>query len=168
LRISRTIARVWVNVLGGQPAAYGTGFMVSPQLMITNHHVLGDASTARRSLAEFDYQRRADGTFAPTTTFSFEPQTFFYADQELDYAVVAVQTASTGGRPLADFGYNLLSEDEGKAIAAQWANIIQHPSGEPKQVSLRENQIVDALPNFLHYKSDTAPGSSGSPVCGVT
>jgi V8-like Glu-specific endopeptidase len=164
LRVTRTIARIWVNVSGGQARGYGTGFMVSPRLMITNHHVLGDPTTAARSLAEFDYQRRGDGTVAPTTTFAFEPQTFFHADQDLDYAIVAVRLASNDGRPLADFGHNLLSEEEGKAIAAQWANIVQHPGGGPKQVSLRENQIVDVLPNFLHYKSDTAPGSSGSAV----
>jgi len=164
LRVARTIARIWVNVAGGQPAGYGTGFMVSPRLMITNHHVLGNDAMARNSLAEFDYQRRADGTLVPSTVFSFEPQLFFYANQDLDYAVAAVRGTSTNGRPLADFGYNLLSEEEGKAIAAQWANVIQHPGGEPKQVSLRENQIVDVLPNFLHYKSDTAPGSSGAAV----
>jgi V8-like Glu-specific endopeptidase len=164
LRVARTIARIWVNVSSGRPSAYGTGFMVSPQLLITNHHVLGDAATARSSLAEFDYQRRTDGTLIQSTTFTLEPNVFFYANQDLDYAVVAVKVRSDNGRSLADFGYNLLSEEEGKAIAAQKANIIQHPAGEPKQVALRENQIVDVLPNFLHYKSDTAPGSSGAAV----
>ena len=43
-------------------------------------------------------------------------------------------------------------------------SIIQHPSGERKQLAVRENQIVDVLDNFLHYKTDTSPGSSGSPV----
>ena len=164
LRAAKTVARIWVNVSGGQPAAFGTGFMVSPVLLLTNHHVLEDAGTARNSRAEFDYQRRADGTLLTTTVFSFDPQAFYYTDRELDYTVVAVRGNSSNGRPLAEFGYNLLSEDEGKAIAAQWANIIQHPGGEPKQASLRENQIVDVLPNFLHYKSDTAPGSSGAAV----
>jgi V8-like Glu-specific endopeptidase len=164
LRVARTVARIWVSVTGGRPAAYGTGFMVSPRLLITNHHVLENAATAKSSLAEFDYQRRADGTPVPSSVFNFEPEVFFYANQELDYAVVAVRGVSGGGRPLSDFGHNTLEEEEGKAIAAQWANIIQHPGGEPKQVSLRENQIVDVLPNFLQYKSDTAPGSSGAAV----
>ena len=164
LRVARTIARVWVGVSAGRPSAYGTGFMVSPRLMMTNHHVLPDAATARSSLAEFDYHRRGDGTLMSSTTFVLEPSTFFFADKALDYAVVAVSPSASEGRALADYGYNLLSEEEGKAIAAQWANVIQHPGGEPKQVSLRENQIVDVLPNFLHYKSDTAPGSSGAAV----
>ncbi|MFC8142403.1 trypsin-like serine peptidase [Streptomyces paradoxus] len=46
----------------------------------------------------------------------------------------------------------------------EFVNIIQHPRGEPKQLSLRDNQIVDALERFLHYESDTREGSSGSPV----
>lgn len=55
-------------------------------------------------------------------------------------------------------------EQEGKAIISQWLNLIQHPNGEPKQLGLRENQLVDVLEEFLHYETDTAPGSSGSPV----
>lgn len=164
LRVARTIARVWVNVASGRPSAYGTGFMVSPRLFMTNNHVLPSAAVARNSLVEFNYQRLADGTAAPSASFMLQPEVFFYTDRDLDYAVVAVRPASSDGHQLRDFGHNLLSEEEGKAIATQWANIIQHPGGEPKQVSLRENQIVDVLPNFLHYKTDTAPGSSGAAV----
>lgn len=165
LRVARTTARILVNDGTGRLVGYGTGFMVSPRLLMTNQHVLTDIGVARRSGAEFDYQRRANGSLVASTTFELDPATFFYVDRELDYAVVAVRTESTGGRRLEEFGYNLLSEEEGKAIAAQWANIVQHPGGEPKQVSLRENQIIDVLPNFLHYRSDTAQGSSGSIVC---
>ena len=164
LRVANTIARIWISVRDSRPAGYATGFMVSPRLLITNHHVLGDPIVARNSLAEFNYERRADGTITQGVNFTFDPDKFFYADRDLDYACVAVGARSRDGRDLSTYGYNLLSEDEGKAIAAQWANIIQHPSGEPKQLSLRENQIVDVLPQFLHYKTDTAPGSSGAPV----
>jgi len=164
LRVSRTIARIWVNVSGGQAGAFATGFMVSPRLLMTNHHVLENALSARSSLAEFNYQRRGDGTLVGSSVFQLDPDTFFFNDQALDYAVVAVRGRDATGHALSDFGNNRLSEDEGKAIAAQWGNIIQHPGGEPKQVSLRENQIVDILPNFIHYETDTAPGSSGAAV----
>lgn len=49
-------------------------------------------------------------------------------------------------------------------INGEYVTIIQHPNGHPKQIALRENQIIDMLENFLHYHTDTAPGSSGSPL----
>lgn len=164
LQVARSIGRIWISVAGGRPGGYGTGFLISPRLLITNHHVLPDVATARQSLVEFDYQLSANGILLPTTTFSFNPDEFFLTDQHLDYAVVAVRSPGGGGRPLSDFGWNPLIEEQGKAIVSQWLNIIQHPNGEPKQLAFRENQLVDVLDEFLHYKTDTAPGSSGSPV----
>lgn len=164
LQVARSVGRVWVGVSGGRPSGFGTGFLISPRLLLTNHHVLQTDAVARTSLIELDYQLGLNGTFLPTTTFSFEPNVFFFSDPHLDYAVVAVQRTSTGGRQLASFAWNSLIEEEGKAIVSQWLNIIQHPNGEAKQLGLRENQLVDVLDDFLTYKTDTAPGSSGSPV----
>ena len=164
IQVARTVGRVWVGVSNGRPSGFGTGFLVSPRLLLTNHHVLPNAAVARTSLIEFDYQLGLNGVFLPTTTFSFEPNVFFQANRHFDYALVAVQRTSTSGRQLATYGWNPLIEEEGKAIISQWLNIIQHPNGEAKQLGLRENQLVDVLDDFLQYKTDTAPGSSGSPV----
>jgi hypothetical protein len=164
LQVARSVGRVWVGVSGGRPSGFGTGFLVSPRLLLTNHHVLPNAAVARTSLIEFDYQLGLSGTFLPSTTFALDPNVFFFADQHFDYALVAVQRTGTGARPLAAFGWNPLIEEEGKAIISQWLNIVQHPNGEAKQLGLRENQLVDVLDDFLTYKTDTAPGSSGSPV----
>jgi len=162
---ARTVGRVWMGVAAGKPIGFGTGFLVSPNLLMTNHHVLGDKGVARASLIEFDYQVSADGTPMHSVSFGIDADTFHVADRELDYAVVAVRPLSSdGARKLSEFGYNRLIEAEGKAITGQWLNIIQHPNGEPKQLALRENNIVDVLENFVHYHTDTAPGSSGSPV----
>jgi endonuclease G, mitochondrial len=57
-----------------------------------------------------------------------------------------------------------LIEEEGKVVVKEAVSIIQHPNGEPKQLAIRENRVVDILPDFVHYQTDTAPGSSGSPV----
>ena len=161
LRVARTVARVWVNVAGGRPAGYGTGFLVSPRLLMTNNHVLENAAIARNSLAEFDYQRRADGTSRPAPR-SCSSLAFFYTDRDLDYSVVAVRGASSDGRPLPVRLQFLVGGGQGDRPAVGQ----HHPASwrRAKQVSLRENQIVDVLPNFLHYKSDTAPGSSGAAV----
>jgi V8-like Glu-specific endopeptidase len=164
LQVARSVGRIWVSVSSGKPLAYGTGFLVSPRLLLTNHHVLEDKTTAHTSLVEFNYQLGLNGGFIPTTSFSFDPNIFFFTDEHLDYTVVAVQEKGTGGQALSGFGWNPLIEEEGKAIISQYLNIIQHPNGEDKQFGLRENQFVDLLDDFLHYKTDTAPGSSGSPV----
>ena len=164
LQVARSVGRIWIGVAGGNPEGYGTGFLVSPRLLMTNHHVLGDQGVARKSLVEFDYQVGLSGVILPTTTFAFDPDEFFFADKDLDYALVAVRSTGNGGRSLADFGWNPLIEEEGKAIVSQWLNLIQHPNGETKQLGLRENQLLDVLDEFLHYETDTAPGSSGSPV----
>ncbi|MER3477440.1 MAG: hypothetical protein C4287_14275, partial [Leptolyngbya sp. ERB_1_2] len=58
-----------------------------------------------------------------------------------------------------------------KVEPEEFVTVIQHPGGQPKQIAIRENKVLkigddqDALQdNFLWYASDTAPGSSGSPV----
>ncbi|WP_329083995.1 MULTISPECIES: DNA/RNA non-specific endonuclease [unclassified Streptosporangium] len=158
---ARAVGRVIVRDARGRLAGYGTGSLVSPDLLLTNHHVLTDAHTAGRSGVEFDYQDGIDGRPLPLQGFSLDPGRFFFADQELDFALVAVK-AGTG--ELARFGFNRLVAAEGKAIVGDFVTIIQHPGGEKKQVALRENRIVDILESFLHYQTDTEPGSSGSPV----
>lgn len=164
LQVARSIGRIWISVTNGRPIGYGTGFLISPQLLLTNNHVLESLSIARRSFVEFDYQIGLNGKFLPTTTIDLDPDTFFFTDEHLDYSVVAVRTTDQNKKALASFGWNPLIEEEGKAIISQWLNIIQHPNGEPKQLALRENQLVDLLDDFLHYKTDTSPGSSGSAV----
>lgn len=164
LRVARTVGRIWIEVVNGRAAGYGTGFLVSPRLLLTNHHVLRSPGVARRSMVEFDYEVGLNGTLATSTTFALDPDTFFAADEPLDYALVAVHAKGTGGRALERYGWNPLIEEQGKTIISQWLNVIQHPNGEPKQLGMRENQLVDLLDDFLHYRTDTAPGSSGSPV----
>jgi endonuclease G len=163
LLVSRTIGRVHCRDRVGRTVGYGTGFMVSPRLMMTNNHVLDSAETASYSQIEFDYQVGLDGKPATSVFFGLAPADFFLTDAGLDYTLVAVQAQLPDGRAL-DFGWNRLLDEEGKVIKGEYVNIIQHPNGEPKQLALRENQLEDALEQWLHYRTDTAPGSSGSPV----
>lgn len=164
LAAARSVCRVHLRLPGGRVAGYGTGFLVSPRLLLTNHHVLGDAGAAGMALAEFDYQDDAEGRPLVPTSFDLDPEAFFASDADLDWALVAVREASRDGASLADFGWLPLIGTTGKAANAEFLNIVQHPNGEPKQMALRENRLVDMLERHLHYESDTAPGSSGSPV----
>ncbi|WP_283137788.1 DNA/RNA non-specific endonuclease [Rhizohabitans arisaemae] len=158
---ARAVGRVVIRDVRGRPTGYGTGSLVSPELLLTNHHVLTDAATAGQSVVEFDYQDGVDGRPLPPQRFSLDPDRFFFADEQLDFALVAVKA---GPGELARFGFNRMMAAEGKAIVGDFVTIVQHPGGERKQVALRENRIVDILELFLHYQTDTEPGSSGSPV----
>ncbi|MFK4225897.1 endonuclease [Streptomyces sp. NPDC019890] len=159
---SRSIGRVTVR--GGGGTFHGTGFLVSPSLLMTNNHVLHTADEAARGVVEFNFQEGLDGQLLAPVVFSLEPGTFFVTDRDLDFSVVAVAQHSQDGRPVSSFGRLPLKEAEGKVILGEIVNIVQHPNGEPKQLALRENRVVDLLEKFLHYETDTAPGSSGSPV----
>ena len=160
LAVSRPVARIHIKSPQGMLQGYGTGSMVSARLVLTNNHVLETANSARGSQAEFNFEVGTDGQLEPSVFFDLAPDEFFLTDPQLDYTLVAVREVPG----LARFGWLRLIEDQGKLMVGEWVNIIQHPNGEPKQLALRENQIIDELEQFLHYKTDTAPGSSGSPV----
>jgi hypothetical protein len=114
---------------------------------MTNNHVLGSAAEAATSLAEFNYQ---DGIQTPTV-FELDPGSLFVTDPTLDYTLVAVRSHGTGPSEVKSFGFNRLIEQQGRILIGEALNIIQHPNRELKQVALRENQLKDILPKFLHY-----------------
>lgn len=166
LAVARTVARVRVNGATGVLRGYGTGFMVSPRLLLTNWHVLPTPDVAAVSTAEFGFETRlGEGAPQAGATFKLEPTKFFLAEEALDYALVAVAPIGSAGKMLAEFGFNRLIDNDTDLITkGQFANIIQHPSGQPKQLAFRQNEIVGKVDDFLQYRTDTAPGSSGAPV----
>jgi V8-like Glu-specific endopeptidase len=164
LNYTATVGRIWICDHSGKVLGYGTGFMVSPTLMLTNHHVLPDSSIAKLARLEFNYQLDINNNILKSETFSLDVDKFYDSFEDLDFALVAVKPYSNNGVHVSSYGYNKLSRDEGKTIISQWLNIVQHPGGMPKQIGIRENQLIDVLEQFLHYRTDTAAGSSGSPV----
>lgn len=164
-RLARAVGRVVIRSGGGSTLGYGTGFMISPQLLMTNNHVLPDLNTAANSTIEFDYFAKRDGSIADPVTFMFDPDTFFLTDAALDFTLVSVTATGVRGEPLAGRGWTPLVRESGKALVGEPVNVIQHPRGEPMQIAIRENPIVDIVDDFLHYSADTLRGSSGAPVC---
>lgn len=159
---AKTVGRVNIKTTSGI-AGYGTGFMISPNLMLTNHHVLENSESARHSLLEMNYRETAEG-FSDSSFFRILPDQFFEASADLDFALVAVESVNEEGDRLEEYGFNRIIKESGKALVGEHVNIIQHPSAEPKQVALRNNKIIGKVDNFLHYITDTQQGSSGSPV----
>jgi endonuclease G, mitochondrial len=162
-RIAHSIGRI-ITSTGHIPI--GTGFLVSPDLLITNCHVLNDPIAANAHIVQFNFFARGDGGPLTPREFRFQPDRFFCANpvEELDWCLVAVEPVNRDGQQLAQFGWNNLIPELGKAQQGERLNIIHHPQGRPQEVSIRENFLALILPQFLHYVTDTEPGSSGSPV----
>lgn len=164
-RAARAVGRIQVRDRSGRVQNWGTGFLVSRHLLLTNNHVLPTAEDAHRSLIDFDYEDDETYTPRPPVIFGMEPDRFFYTDDDLDFTLVALRgTATDGQTSLSDYGFLPLIEQQGKVLLKEYVAIVQHPEGAPKKIALRNNQIVDLFDSYLHYTTDTDPGASGSPV----
>lgn len=161
-KIGRIVVKDGITIIG-----HATGFMVSEQLLLTNWHVFKSKNDALTSLIQFHYEYDEKGHPQNGITFELNPNAFFFNCKELDYCLVAVKGIDDKGiNKLSDIGYIFLEPKLGKLgnEEKECLNIIHHPNGDYKQLSIRENTFTKILPTTLWYKSDTAQGSSGSPV----
>ena len=133
-----------------------TGFLIAADLIMTNHHCMKTQSEAASAQVDFDYDR------AGAHPVSVNVKELVFADADLDFAVHRLKKgANRTPLKLAD---GSIQED-------QTLLIIQHPAGEPKQVSQKDCKVSGAsirgvskaLTDFGHL-CDTLGGSSGSPV----
>ncbi|HEY6058125.1 MAG TPA: trypsin-like peptidase domain-containing protein [Candidatus Limnocylindrales bacterium] len=135
----------------------GSGFLTADNVLVTNHHVLPDAATARGAVALFNYQASVSGLAVEPDERSLMPDEFFRTSPEDDWAAVRV-----AGSPNVAWG--ALDLPAPNVNVGDRVNIIQHPNGEPKQISFFSNVVVFVGGGRVQYLTDTEPGSSGSPV----
>ena len=157
LRAGDRIGRAVVK-LQREDGATGTGFLVAPDILLTNHHVLPDAATAAKAAALANYETNPPADYAGrATVVPLDPGRLFVTNADLDFTFCGVEG-------LAFLGSVALDREQMHVKAEETVNIIQHPRGRPKEVVLRDNWVVRADSVVLHYSCDTEPGSSGSPV----
>jgi hypothetical protein len=154
------------HFVNGRPWLFnGTGWLIAPNLIITNHHVVNSRSgddiaapgdfnrQAREMLVHFDFD--SDGATLDTQTVAVVEA----ADRDLDYCILRL--AQDSGREALP-----LTRTPTQITAASYLplNIIQHPQGNAKRFAVRNNLAVEADDTLLKYYTDTDYGSSGSPV----
>lgn len=165
-KAGRPVARI-VDTLstGFEPQGFATGFLIAPDLLMTNWHVFPTRADAGGCGANFLYEQ-TDRGLARGLLFALEPQRFFVSDEQLDFAIVAVAPRADQGGLLADLGQLTLIETRPKILKGHAVNIIQYPEGGAKQYAISQNRLVDILEaeGFLQYETDTLEGSSGSPA----
>jgi endonuclease G len=162
----RKVGRIVVKD-GNSHQGYATGFMVSERLLLTNWHVFKSRDDVRDSEVEFFYELDIFGRPQKPTIFRFAAGEFYHSNKELDYCLIAVETRDISQNISLDLiGYHYLNPTLGKLgeEGKELLNIIHHPDGDYKQLSIRENRYKKILENTIWYETDTAQGSSGSPV----
>lgn len=161
-----------LDFVGKRGSWSGTGFLVAPNILLTNHHVVNSIAVAEAAEVAFDYevsaQALASGRKAAPTRgrgYRLRPDRLFVTSpltNGLDYSFVWIDDV-----PVDDGSVIRMERAAFTIQPDERAFIIHHPGGRPKRVSLEDTDIVTARPDraFIHYTSDTEPGSSGAFVC---
>ncbi len=136
--------------------SYGSGSLIaSRNFIMTNNHVIPDLATAQLTVAEFDYDE--DDILY---TVNLNPNIFFMTNSDLDFTIVACDPS-----PLpTDIEAIPLLNNPQTVTRNERVNIIQHPKGRRKELSLHDNKVTYVYDKGVRYTADTEPGSSGSPV----
>lgn len=163
-----------------QGTARGTGFLVGPDLLLTNQHVLDNKDDLEEVVVRFGYVSDASGVISSGKLVRMQPDFYFSSPaHELDYALVRLKE-----KPLEDIAVTSnelrtksmvelvrMSKHRGYLELAETipvknsrVNIIQHPDGKPLKVVMTQNYIVHKTDLRVQYIADTTRGSSGSPV----
>ncbi|NBD13732.1 MULTISPECIES: trypsin-like peptidase domain-containing protein [Corallococcus] len=174
--LSRRVCRVELD--GGR--ALGTGFLVAPDVVLTNSHVI-ENRLVEALRVRFDLKVLPDRiavhpgrVYAVTACLAQSPHS--PADlmhprpreatrDELDYAFLQIQDAPGEDR-LGDRsrGFVPLAPPSPTAFApGSLALVVQHPKGRPMQVALDTFQAINRSQTRVTYCTNTHPGSSGSP-----
>jgi V8-like Glu-specific endopeptidase len=160
------VCRIEFPVQQGQ----GTGFLIAPDLVMTNHHVLSDFIDRdwdpTQICCRFDYQTGADGVTKRAGQSVGLAQQWLVRHSptdQLDYAIIrlaeAVGTLPIGGQPDGRRGW--LSPLAHTFESGESIFIMQHPKSAP--LKLASGGLVKAETRRVYYLANTLNGSSGSP-----
>lgn len=156
LEAAHSVARVKL------PAGSATGFLIAPDLFMTNNHVFENAEDARTARLQFNYRLLASGDLAPRDEWECDPDGLFHTNPDLDYSLVRVKRKD--GKAAGDV-WGVLDLRHGVTVQPnQRVNIIQHPQGRFQEIAFRDNQVKDVQDRYIQYLTDTDYGTSGSPV----
>lgn len=172
------------------PAACGTGFLIGPDLVLTNYHVLSDVLTGAIEPASvrvrFDFRRwqapgRRDGAVTSLADdWRLDDSPFDDGDladpptapdpDHLDYALIRIarrlgeEPVGAQAEPGASMRGWLTGADHDFPTESPLF-IVQHPLGKPMSLALDTSAIIamNAERTRVRYRTNTEKGSSGAP-----
>ena len=150
-----------------RPDECGTGVLITPDIVLTNYHVLSLEETsnlekiAKTVHFQFGYVSTELGMSIPVQSFTVatnQPVVQASPVHKLDYVLMRLNTQPVSLTPVPfDLDDQLLPRSP--------LNILQHPDGEKMKASLSNNGVVKTnnVRGLVLYVNSTQGGSSGSP-----
>ena len=143
--------------------AWGTGFLIGPNLVLTNYHVVREMDRFKRGCCRvrFGYRRDAAGNVSKGTVYRVTTRLASSPVRDLDYVVLEID-----GEPGLESEFGYLRLRDVSVVKRDRVYVIQHPRGKPQKVVLQENQVTYVSPDRrrVQYLANTLHGSSGAPV----
>lgn len=164
LERARAICEVRVMDASPQDVDSGTGFLLSPDLLLTCWHLFAgeeletDPAILQKKVQDalftFGYTQVVKGV-------QYRASSVVYFNPELD--AILVRLVDRSDDPLRMWGHLPIECDLPLTHQTELV-ILQHPFGQPLQRSSGFFMRRSGVPNRILYSSPTSAGSSGSPV----
>lgn len=156
----------------------GSGFLIGPDLVLTNYHVLKkvieQGVAASEVVLTFDYTHVGGGVPMKLASdwlvdySEYDPEEFSTLEpkecplEKLDYALVRLSTRAGDARGWVTQAQINEAHDFMRKPALF---IVQHPGCQPLKIALDTNAVISVRKNGsrVRYRTNTQPGSSGSP-----
>ena len=144
----------------------GTGFLITPTLVLTNYHVLGliDAEVenhAAHVVLRFGYITE-DGNNEQTFNLVAKQPILSQSPVEngLDYVLLQVDNDITKTNGIQPAPYELSQPTKGMGV-----HILQHPQGDTMKLAINDNGITGIYQSagLIQYVTRAVGGSSGAP-----
>jgi V8-like Glu-specific endopeptidase len=177
-RLTRVVCRIEPQPRCEGIGGYGTGFLVGPDVILTNDHVAsgyadqpgfwGNPERAARVKVRFDCEYTAEGniTLGKEYKLATDFQILRSPVDQLDFALLKLDSSTcrpnediVGGKPRGFAVPIAHTFEESEPLL-----ILQHPQAEPMKLALGSLTPKKQWPeNRIEYKVNTDQGSSGSP-----
>jgi endonuclease G len=178
---ARSVAKVLVHrhfdgvpqsVAGNKPEyGKGTGWLIAPTLLITNHHVVTAREKTDPPASEADFALQAAATQVlfdydtdkdTSSVVEVRASGCEASDADLDFALLRLPD-DVADRPALMLRTGPITKPKDTGLRER-VNVLQHPHGKPMRLGFRDNFVVSGTADRLSYLTDTAGGASGSPL----
>jgi DNA/RNA endonuclease G (NUC1) len=168
---AKSVARIGPNSFDGD----GTGFLfdggwiredwTNKHLLLTNAHVCSNVPEVQQQYPYPASPEDLTATFMSAgkdnaKELRFKSLIWTSPPSDLDATLLELESVPNGIKPPPKVTRDPVVSTKGDARV----NILGHPKGYDLRISMQDNRVVGLEEKYIHYRTATDPGSSGSPV----